>query len=53
MLRACVLDFQGKWEEYLPLAEFSYNNSYQATIKTALLKPYMVEDVEPLCVGMT
>jgi len=35
MLRACVLDFQGKWEEYLPLAEFSYNNSYQATIKMA------------------
>jgi len=28
MLRACVLDFQGKWEEYLPLAEFSYDNSY-------------------------
>ena len=32
--RACVLDFQGKWEEYLPLAEFLYNNSYQATVKT-------------------
>ena len=28
MLRACVLDFLGKWEEYLPLEEFSYNNSY-------------------------
>jgi len=28
MLRACVLDFQGKLEEYLPLVEFSYNNSY-------------------------
>jgi len=25
---ACVLDFQGKWEEYLPLVEFSYNNNY-------------------------
>jgi len=35
MLRACVLDFQGKWEEYLPLVEFSYNNSYQSTIKMA------------------
>ena len=35
MLRACLLDFQGKWDEYLPLAEFSYNNSYQATIKMA------------------
>ncbi|KAJ9553287.1 hypothetical protein OSB04_017332 [Centaurea solstitialis] len=27
MLRACVLDFGGSWDTYLPLAEFSYNNS--------------------------
>ncbi|KAK1406152.1 hypothetical protein QVD17_41439 [Tagetes erecta] len=33
MLRACVLDFGGSWEEYLPLAEFSYNNSYHSSIK--------------------
>ena len=32
MLRACVLDFGGSWEDYLPLAEFSYNNSYHASI---------------------
>ena len=32
MLRACVLDFGGNWEKYLPLAEFAYNNSYQSTI---------------------
>ncbi|KAK6151883.1 hypothetical protein DH2020_014518 [Rehmannia glutinosa] len=35
MLRACVLDFQGQWSKYLPLIEFSYNNSYQATIGMA------------------
>ena len=35
MLRACVLEFQGKWEDDLPLVEFSYNNSYQSTIKMA------------------
>jgi len=35
MLKACVLDFQGKWEEYLPLVEFFHNNSYQSTIKMA------------------
>jgi len=35
MLRAYILDFQGKWEEYLPLVEFSYNNSYQSTIHMA------------------
>ncbi|KAL5577180.1 hypothetical protein UlMin_018879 [Ulmus minor] len=35
MLRACVLDFKGTWDRYLPLIEFSYNNSYQATIGMA------------------
>ena len=33
MLRACVMDFGGGWERYLPLAEFAYNNSYQASIQ--------------------
>ena len=28
MLRACVLSYGKKWDECLPLAEFSYNNSY-------------------------
>ena len=32
MLRACVLDLKGSWEEHLPLVEFTYNNSYQASI---------------------
>ena len=32
MLRACVIDFGGSWDYHLPLAEFSYNNSYHATI---------------------
>ena len=32
MLRACVLDFKGNWAKYLPLVEFAYNNSYQASI---------------------
>ena len=35
MLRACVLDFGGSWNKYLPLIEFSYNNSYQSTIEMA------------------
>ena len=35
MLRACVLDNQGSWEEHLPLVEFAYNNSYQASIQMA------------------
>ena len=35
MLRACVLDNKGSWEEHLPLVEFAYNNSYQASIQMA------------------
>jgi hypothetical protein len=33
MLRACVLNDGLKWDKHLPLAEFSYNNSYQESIK--------------------
>ena len=35
MLRACVLDHKGKWEEQLALVEFAYNNNYQASIHMA------------------
>ncbi|KAE8693084.1 UDP-Glycosyltransferase superfamily protein isoform 1 [Hibiscus syriacus] len=35
MLRDCVIDFRGSWEDFLPLAEFAYNNSYQASIRLA------------------
>jgi hypothetical protein len=32
MLRACVLTYGRDWEQSLPYAEFSYNNSYQASL---------------------
>ncbi|KAI3499624.1 hypothetical protein L1887_35428 [Cichorium endivia] len=32
MLRACVIDFGGRWDDHLPLVEFSYNNSYHSSI---------------------
>ncbi|GJR44157.1 putative reverse transcriptase domain-containing protein [Tanacetum coccineum] len=35
MLRACVIDFRNSWDKYLPLVEFSYNNSYHTSIKVA------------------
>ena len=35
MLRACVLDFKGSWDDHLPLIEFGYNNSYHSSIKMA------------------
>src|SRR5688500_12661692 len=35
MLRACALQHGGSWDKSLPYAEFSYNNSYQASLKMA------------------
>ena len=35
MLRACAISFPEKWDECLNLAEFSYNNSYQESIRMA------------------
>ncbi|GKE25754.1 putative reverse transcriptase domain-containing protein [Tanacetum coccineum] len=35
MLRAYLIDFGSRWDCYLPLVEFSYNNSYHASIKAA------------------
>ena len=32
MLRACVIEFGGHWDNFLPLTEFSYNNSYHSSI---------------------
>ena len=37
MLRACVLDVKGGWEEHFPLVEIAYNNRYQASIQ---MTPY-------------
>ncbi|GJX78437.1 putative reverse transcriptase domain-containing protein [Tanacetum coccineum] len=35
MLRACVIDLERVWVNHFPLVEFSYNNSYHASIKAA------------------
>jgi hypothetical protein len=35
LLRACVLTYGSDWEKSLSYAEFSYNNSYQASLKMA------------------
>ena len=34
-MRSCVITYLAKWDECLPLVEFSYNNSYQESIKMA------------------
>jgi hypothetical protein len=38
MLRACALKHGGSWDKSLPYAEFSYNNSYQASLKMSPFK---------------
>jgi transposase InsO family protein len=35
MLRTCVLQYDKNWDKCLSLAEFSYNNSYQTSLKMA------------------
>jgi transposase InsO family protein len=35
MLRACALQYGRSWDTSLPYAEFSYNNSYQESLKMA------------------
>ncbi|GKE16401.1 putative reverse transcriptase domain-containing protein [Tanacetum coccineum] len=50
MLRACVLDFGKGWDRHLPLVEFSYNNSYHTSIKTALFEAlYGPKCRSPIC----
>ena len=35
MLRMCVIDLGGNWDDHLPLVEFSYNNNYHSSIEMA------------------
>jgi hypothetical protein len=50
LLRACALEFGGNWEEHLSLVEFTYNNSYQATIGMAPFEAlYGKKCRTPLC----
>ncbi|GJX84558.1 ribonuclease H-like domain-containing protein [Tanacetum coccineum] len=43
MLRACVIDFGKGWDKHLPLIEFSYNNSYHASMKAAQFRKTLYE----------
>ncbi|GJW12677.1 putative reverse transcriptase domain-containing protein [Tanacetum coccineum] len=50
MLRACVINFRNGWVKHLPLVEFSYNNSYHASIKAAPFKAlYGRKCCSPVC----
>ncbi|GJX69949.1 putative reverse transcriptase domain-containing protein [Tanacetum coccineum] len=50
MLRACVIDFRNGWDRHLLLIEFSYNNSYHTSIKSATFKAlYGRKCPSPVC----
>ncbi|GJU80347.1 putative reverse transcriptase domain-containing protein [Tanacetum coccineum] len=50
VLRACVIDFGSDGDKHLPLAEFSYNNSYHVSIKAAPFKAlYRRKCRSPVC----
>ncbi|GJV81540.1 putative reverse transcriptase domain-containing protein [Tanacetum coccineum] len=50
MLRACVIDFGNGWIKHLPLVEFSYNNSYHASIRAAPFEAlYGRKCCSPMC----
>ena len=50
MLQAYVHDLEGSWEEHLPLLEFAYNNSYQASIQMGLYEALYGRPCEsPIC----
>jgi transposase InsO family protein len=38
MLRVCPLQYGRSWDKSLPYAEFSYNNSYQESLKMSLFE---------------
>nr|GEV85081.1 reverse transcriptase domain-containing protein [Tanacetum cinerariifolium] len=50
MMRSCIIDFGKGWDRHLPLIEFSYNNSYHASIKAAPFEaPYERKCRSPVC----
>nr|GFB21876.1 reverse transcriptase domain-containing protein [Tanacetum cinerariifolium] len=50
MLRACAINFGKGWVNHLALVEFSYNNSYHATIKVTPFEAlYGQKHCSPVC----
>ena len=50
MLKPCVMEFKGSWDTHLALMEFTYNNSYQASIEMTPFKAlYSRKCRTPVC----
>jgi hypothetical protein len=52
MMRACALKHGGSWDKSLSYAEFSYNNSYHASLKMAPFEALYGRSVELRCIGV-
>ncbi|KAL0340188.1 UNVERIFIED_CONTAM: Transposon Ty3-G Gag-Pol polyprotein [Sesamum radiatum] len=52
MMRACIMEFKGNWDDHLPLMEFAYNNNFHSSIGMAHMKLYTEEDVAVQYVGI-
>ena len=52
MLRMCIMDLGGSWNDHLPLVEFSYNNNYYSSIEMALYEALYRRKCRSSCVGM-
>lgn len=51
MLRACVVDWSGKWGKYFPLVEFAYNNIYHSSIGMSPYEALYGDPVGRHCAG--
>jgi hypothetical protein len=52
LLRACALKHGCSWDKSLPYGEFSYNNSYQASLKMAPFEALMGRSAENIYTGV-
>ncbi|WVZ52186.1 hypothetical protein U9M48_003270 [Paspalum notatum var. saurae] len=52
MLRACAIQYDTSWDKCLPYAEFSYNNTYQASLKKSPLEALYGKGAEHRCSGI-
>ena len=52
LLRMYVKEQPSKWEDYLHLVEFAYNNNYQASARYSPFKFCMEENVTLLSLGV-
>ncbi|KAL0286800.1 UNVERIFIED_CONTAM: hypothetical protein Sangu_2719700 [Sesamum angustifolium] len=53
MMRACVIEFRGNWDDHLPLMEFAYNNNFHSSIGMAPYEAlYGRKCRSPICWGI-